>query len=123
MSVTDRYDINISGTGVVAADAITAYEDFVAAVRAVTPGYGVADWDDAHAYSLNDLIKPGNGHYYKATTAGTSGGARPTFPTNGGTVGDGVGALVWTDQGVAGTGPTGTLSHTSGTSETAEEVA
>lgn len=63
----------------------------------------ISAWTTAHAYSLNDLVVPttANGHYYKATTAGTSDAAtEPTWPTNGTTVADGLGALIWTDQGL-----------------------
>lgn len=38
-----------------------------------------------------------NNHYYKCTTAGTSGGTEPIWPTTGGTVTDGT--AVWTDMG------------------------
>jgi len=60
-----------------------------------------AIWVAAHAYSLGDWIVPttSNGHYYECTTAGTSGASQPEWPTNGTTVGDGAGALVWTDRG------------------------
>lgn len=63
----------------------------------------ISAWTTAHAYLLNDLVVPtvANGHYYKATTAGTSAAVtEPTFPTNGSTVADGAGTLVWTDQGL-----------------------
>lgn len=124
MAVTDTYDVNISGSGVPASDAQTAFEDYVAALRVVTPGYGVAAWQATHAYSEDDLVRPivANGHFYKCTTAGTSGGSAPAFPTNGGTVGDGIGALVWTDQGLIGQAPTGTFRHVEGTTEAAEDV-
>lgn len=49
------------------------------------------------AYALNDYATPAtaNGYYYKATTAGTSGGTIPTYPTTiGATVTDGT--VVWT---------------------------
>lgn len=58
------------------------------------------EWDNATAYVLGDLIVPEqrNGHYYKVTTAGTSGTTEPTFPTtSGGTVVDGT--VTWTEQG------------------------
>ncbi len=124
MAITDRYDINVSGVGVSAADATSAYETAVQALRAATPGYGVAAWTNAHTYSTNDLVKPiiANGHFYKATPGGTSGGSAPAFPTNGGTVTDGVGALVWTDQGLIGFAPTGTLAHTAALAEDAADV-
>lgn len=38
-----------------------------------------------------------NGHYYKCTTAGTTGATQPTWPTTGGTVTDGT--VVWRDMG------------------------
>lgn len=124
MAVTDTYDVNISGGGVGASDAQGAFEDFVTALRALTPGYGVAAWQAGHAYSLNDLVHPvtSNGHFYKATTAGTSAGSEPVYPTNGGTVTNGV-ALIWTDQGLIGTAPNGTFRHVEGTAEAAEDVA
>jgi hypothetical protein len=60
------------------------------------------------AYALNAYVTPAtaNGFYYKATTAGTSGGTIPTFPTTiGATVTDGT--VTWTCAGrttlVAGT--------------------
>lgn len=48
------------------------------------------------AYDLDDLLVPAvaNGFYYKVTTAGTTGGAPPTFPTvPGDTVTDGTAVL------------------------------
>ena len=40
-------------------------------------------WVASHAYALNDIIQPTtskeNGHYYKCTTAGTSGTTEPTW--------------------------------------------
>jgi hypothetical protein len=61
----------------------------------------IASWLANTAYALNDLVVPttANGHYYKATTGGTSDmTTEPTFPTNGTTVTDGT--VVWTDQGL-----------------------
>lgn len=61
----------------------------------------ISSWVANHAYALNDLVVPTtpNGHYYKATTGGTSDAmTEPTFPTNGTTVADGT--VVWTDQGL-----------------------
>lgn len=57
-------------------------------------------WLASTAYSLGDTVLPvtPNGRLYKCTTAGTSAGTTPTFPTSdGGTVTDG-GVLVWTEQ-------------------------
>lgn len=63
---------------------------------------------NATPYALGAYVTPAtaNGYYYKATTAGTSGGSIPTYPTTiGGTVTDGT--VVWTCAGkttlVAGT--------------------
>ncbi len=64
----------------------------------------ISDWTTDHAYDLNDLVVPtsANGHYYKATTAGTSDAAtEPVWPTDGSTIADGPDTLVWTDQGLA----------------------
>lgn len=68
----------------------------------------ISSWTTAHAYGLNELVQPTvpNGHYYKATTAGTSHAVtEPTWPTNGTTVADGT--AVWTDQGTLPNGANG----------------
>lgn len=65
-------------------------DESVAPVVAV--GTGAATRANTTAYALNALIVPAvpNGYYYKVTTAGTSGGTVPTFPTEvGDTVTDG----------------------------------
>ncbi|PLX46180.1 MAG: hypothetical protein C0609_01210 [Deltaproteobacteria bacterium] len=57
------------------------------------------------AYSLGDFVQPStaNGYVYKCTTAGTSAGSAPTFPTIlGATVTDGT--VVWTNWGYIGHG-------------------
>lgn len=58
-----------------------------------------ATWAPSHAYALGQVVTPTtpNDHYYQCTTAGTSGSAEPTWPTNGSTVNDGT--VVWTDRG------------------------
>ncbi len=65
-------------------------------------------WQPAHAYAIGALVQPRtpNGHYYRATIAGTSGATDPAWPTGGGTVGDGPGTLVWQDQGAVPQGQT-----------------
>jgi len=63
-------------------------------INGITPA-----WQASTAYALNWKVQPtsSNGHYYQATTAGTSGSTQPSWPTNGGTVNDGT--VVWTDEG------------------------
>lgn len=83
------------GTGLEWGQLLTIGKQTYAATQAISA------WTTAHAYSLNDLVVPtsANGHYYKATTAGTSHATtEPTWPTNGTTVSDGT--AVWTDQGL-----------------------
>ena len=64
----------------------------------ITPTDKIDDWEASTAYSLGDLIEPTtpNTYAYRCTTAGTSGGSEPTFPT--GAIGDTVvdGGVVWT---------------------------
>jgi len=57
-------------------------------------------WVAETAYILNDLIKPvtPNGHYYKCTTAGTTGATAPTWKTDGTSTTDGT--AVWLDMGL-----------------------
>ena len=92
----------VSNSSVVADGTPTWFRQFKA--DGSTPLYDgnvgkVGSWKAATAYSLNEWIKAGT-HYYKCTTAGTSGSSAPTWPTDGSTVGDGTGALVWTDEGI-----------------------
>ena len=58
-------------------------------------------WEEGTVYAVNDLVVPStaNNHIYKCTTPGTSDAAtEPSWPTGvGDTVGDGAGALVWTE--------------------------
>lgn len=69
----------------------------------VRTGTGVTGvWAASTVYALNATVQPNpaNGYWYKATTAGTSNGLPPTWPTTvGGTVPDG--SVVWTCEGTA----------------------
>jgi hypothetical protein len=65
----------------------------------ITPTDGIADWVTATAYSLGDRVEPTtpNTFVYEVTTAGTSDGSEPTWPTTGigsSTVVDGT--VTWT---------------------------
>ena len=88
---TTIFDFNGSGTAMT----------YAAGDNLIAEWKGDADWTDAHAYSLANYVNPttDNGHCYECTTAGTSGGTEPPWPTtNGGTVSDGTDptAVVWT---------------------------
>lgn len=65
----------------------------------VTPTDGIADWAATTAYTLGQRVEPTtpNGYVYEVTTAGTTAGSEPTWPTTGigtSTVTDGT--VVWT---------------------------
>lgn len=64
----------------------------------ITPTNQLAEWAATTAYSLGDRIEPTtpNTYVYECTTAGTSAGSEPTFPTA--AIGDTVvdGTVVWT---------------------------
>ena len=65
----------------------------------ITPTDGIADWVTVTAYSLGDRVEPTtpNTFVYEVTTAGTSDGSEPTWPTTGigsSTVVDGT--VTWT---------------------------
>jgi len=63
---------------------------FPAAVGTANPA-----WAAAHAYTVGNLIVDSNGNIERCTTAGTSGGAHPAWPTTiGATVNDS--GAVWT---------------------------
>jgi hypothetical protein len=67
-----------------------------------TTGFGAQTvWQATHAYSLGEVRRPTstNNRTYRVTTAGTSAGSEPTWPTtDGGTVTDGT--VVWTETSV-----------------------
>lgn len=59
----------------------------------------VSGWQNGHVYSLGALVQPvavPNGHYFKVTTAGTSGGSEPTWNLGTTTTDN---TVTWTDQG------------------------
>lgn len=61
----------------------TDYQGIREAKKALlAAGFTAATWQANHAYVLNDLVKPVtlNGHYYRCTTAGTSGATITGWP-------------------------------------------
>lgn len=50
-----------------------------------TPTDILEEWDNATAYTQGERVQPlgGNGFVYECTTAGTSGGSEPSWPTSG----------------------------------------
>jgi len=68
----------------------TGSASFPAAVGTANPA-----WAAAHAYTIGNLIVDSNGNIERCTTAGTSGGSHPAWPTTiGNTVSDS--GAVWT---------------------------
>lgn len=65
-------------------------------------GDTASSWSSATAYSVGDVVVPStaNGHFYIVDEggAGSSGGSEPTWPTSGGSVGDG--SVTWRDAGM-----------------------
>lgn len=96
-------------TAPVAAESSAGYKDSFlpfdflpsdAVAPTITAGVGALARANTTAYAQNALVIPAtaNGFYYKATTAGTSGSAIPTYPTTiGATVTDGT--VTWTCMG------------------------
>jgi len=65
--------------------------------EAIQSSSGAVAWQGTTAKNLNDKVTPvtPNGYYYLCTTAGTTGGSEPTWPTTDGqTVADGT--VTWT---------------------------
>lgn len=62
-------------------------------------------WQKSHAYSVGDIVVPvyNNGHFYRCTTAGTSGEKEPQYPSNPWRTGSGEpvddGGVTWTEAG------------------------
>jgi hypothetical protein len=73
-------------------------------LAAYEPGLATAGtWEATTAITGGALKKPtvSNGHYYRCTTAGTTGATQPTWPTTAAaTVADGT--VVWTEAGLIG---------------------
>lgn len=70
------------------------------------------EWVASAVVVVNTKVTPTtrNGHYYKATVAGTAGATEPTWPTaSGATVVDG--GVTWTEQGAAPWVPSWNLPH------------
>lgn len=70
----------------------------------VAEGGRVRQWGQNTSYTVGVVVRPlaVNGHIYKCTVAGTSGGTEPTWPTDGSPVTDG--QVTWQDIGLIGTG-------------------
>lgn len=76
----------------------TGYTSGGAALTGVTWTKAAGTRANSTAYSVGQIATPGNGHWYMVTTAGTTGGSAPTWPTtDGGTVTDGT--VTWTQMG------------------------
>ncbi len=73
-------------------------------LAAYEPGLAdAADWAATTAVTAGTLKKPtvSNGHYYRCTTGGTTGGSQPSWPTNAeATVTDGT--VIWEEAGLIG---------------------
>ncbi len=76
---------------------LTAYLRMTAAIPVQLPGPLVA-WQANHAYSVDDTIDDGNGHFQTVTVAGQSGGSAPSWDDSGGTTDDN--EVTWQDNGL-----------------------
>lgn len=89
----DTYTFGVKGT------VITSFPDCLLDRDAPLPykGTNAPAWQAGHSYSLTNYVKSVtfNGYRYECTTAGTSGGTAPTWPTTiGATVNDN--GVIWT---------------------------
>jgi hypothetical protein len=80
---------NPTGVRKISAVTVSSYE-----------GDNAVAWAGTTAKALGAVVKPtsANNHWYMCTTAGTTAGSEPTWPTNGSTVTDGT--VVWRDMGL-----------------------
>jgi hypothetical protein len=95
---TFRQDGRVLNAGVIVA------KDANGEMAAYEPGLaGAGTWEATTAVSVGELKLPtvANGHYYRATTGGTTGGAQPIWPTEDeASVADGT--VVWQEAGQLG---------------------
>lgn len=95
-AATHQYVSDVKGAGTEATG--TGYTAGGAAITSVTWAKAAGTRANTTVYAVGAIATPANGHWYMATTAGTSGGSTPTWPTtDGGTVTDGT--VVWTQMG------------------------
>lgn len=95
-AASHQYVSDVKGAGTEASG--TGYTAGGAAITGVSWARAAGTRANSTAYALGAVATPGNGHWYVATTGGTSGGSTPTWPTtDGGTVTDG--SVVWTETG------------------------
>lgn len=89
LGVTPGTNNGVGAFNVSAVGGVESYEGATAVV-----------WAGTTAKVVGDVVVPvvSNSRWYMCTTAGTTAGSAPTFPTNGGTVTDG--SVVWQDMGL-----------------------
>jgi len=73
--------VNLSAIGQGASSGGTITTTSLPIISTFVTAYPI--WATMVTYLVNDIVQPSpaNGHYYKATQGGISGGAQPTFPT------------------------------------------
>ncbi len=94
------YQVTVAGTGAAGEPSWPTTEgDTIVSGGVTFTARKKSIWTATTAKSVGDTVTPtaANGRCYRCTTAGTTGGSAPTFPTTvGGTVTDGT--VVWTAQ-------------------------